>query len=85
MSPEEEGGDQATGAALLEQKVLFKGAMALYYMTKPGSFKCSSCAWPDPSPEHADPLVICENGAKALAWETTAKRVPPGNFWPSIQ
>ena len=32
-----------------------------------------SCAWPDPS--RPFPIKICENGAKALAWEATAKRV----------
>ncbi|MGA8641358.1 MAG: hypothetical protein WB650_05595 [Candidatus Binatus sp.] len=63
------GATIATGKVLMEQKVLFKGALALYHMNKPGGFKCSSCAWPDPSPAHADPLVICENGAKAVAWE----------------
>jgi molybdopterin-dependent oxidoreductase alpha subunit len=74
------GATKATGAVLLEQKVLFKGAWALYRMNKPGGFKCSSCAWPDPSPEHADPLVICENGAKAVAWELTANRATPEFF-----
>ena len=70
----------ATGKVLLEQKVLFKGARALYHMNKPGGFKCSSCAWPDPSPKDADPVVICENGAKAVAWEITVKRVTPEFF-----
>ncbi len=63
------GATKATAAVLWEQNVLFKGAAALYYMNKPGGFKCPSCAWPDPAPWHADPLVFCENGAKALAWE----------------
>jgi anaerobic selenocysteine-containing dehydrogenase len=74
------GATLATGKMLLQQKVLFKGALALYHMHKPGGFKCSSCAWPDPSPEHADPFVICENGAKAVAFEITAKRVTPEFF-----
>jgi anaerobic selenocysteine-containing dehydrogenase len=74
------GATKATAAVLLEQKVLFKGAMALYYMNKPGGFKCPSCAWPDPAPGHGDSLVFCENGAKALAFEATAKRVTPEFF-----
>ena len=74
------GATIATGKVLLEQKVLFKGARALYHMNKPGGFKCSSCAWPDPAPKDADPLVICENGAKAVAWEITAKRATPEFF-----
>jgi len=73
------GAAKATGAILLEQKVLFKGAVALFKMNKPGGFKCPSCAWPDPAPG-TDPLVFCENGAKALAWEATAKRVTPEFF-----
>ena len=74
------GATIATGKVLLEQKVLFKGARALYHMNKPGGFKCSSCAWPDPLPKDADPIVICENGAKAVAWEITAKRATPEFF-----
>ena len=74
------GAALATGKVLLEQKVLFKGTAALYRMNKPGGFKCPSCAWPDPAPEHADPVVICENGTKALAWEITARRATPEFF-----
>jgi anaerobic selenocysteine-containing dehydrogenase len=74
------GAAKATVAALLEQRVLLKGGAALYYMNKPGGFKCPSCAWPDPAPGRADPLEFCENGAKALAWEATAKRVTPEFF-----
>ncbi len=74
------GAALATLAALLKQRVLLKGAAALWRMNKPGGFKCPSCAWPDPLPAHADPLVICENGAKALAWEITAKRAAPEFF-----
>src|SRR5271155_5373446 len=70
----------ATGNVLLEQRVLFKGSRALFHMNKPCGFKCPSCAWPDPTPEHADPVVICENGTKALAWEMTARRATPEFF-----
>jgi formate dehydrogenase major subunit len=74
------GATFATGNVLLEQKVLLKGAVALFRMNKPQGFKCPSCAWPDPAPDKADPLVICENGAKALAWEITANRATPKFF-----
>ena len=62
-----------TEQALADQQVLIKGARSLLSMNQPQGFKCSSCAWPDPSRHF--PVKICENGAKALAWETTAKRV----------
>src|SRR5215469_394005 len=74
------GATFATIAMLFHQRVFFKGLAALFRMNKPGGFKCPSCAWPDPSPEDADPMVICENGAKALAWEITPKRVTPEFF-----
>ena len=73
------GAALATGAVLREQGVLLKSGAALFFMNKPGGFKCSSCAWPDPPP-HSDRLVFCENGAKALAWESTKKRVTPEFF-----
>ena len=73
------GAALATGAVLLEQGVLLKSGAALFFMNKPGGFKCPSCAWPDPPPG-SDPLVFCENGAKALAWESTKKRATPEFF-----
>jgi molybdopterin-dependent oxidoreductase alpha subunit len=39
---------------------------------------CPSCAWPDP--DQRSPFEFCENGAKALADETTTKRVDPSFF-----
>ena len=41
-------------------------------------FDCPSCAWPDP--EHRKTAEFCENGAKAVAWEATRKRVDAGFF-----
>jgi len=74
------GAALATGAALVEQGVLLKSGAALFFMNKPGGFKCPSCAWPDPAPGDSDPFVFCENGAKALAWESTRKRATPELF-----
>jgi anaerobic selenocysteine-containing dehydrogenase len=73
------GAALATGAILREQGVLLKSGTALFFMNKPGGFKCPSCAWPNPPP-HSDPLVFCENGAKALAWESIKKRATPEFF-----
>jgi molybdopterin-dependent oxidoreductase alpha subunit len=41
-------------------------------------FDCPSCAWPDPDRRKA--AEFCENGAKAVAWEATRKRVDAGFF-----
>jgi hypothetical protein len=68
----------ATTRVLLDQRTLVKGTRSLFRMNQPDGFKCPGCAWPDPA--HRAPFVFCENGAKALAWETTAKRVTPEFF-----
>ncbi|MDT4997740.1 MAG: hypothetical protein QOD45_1808, partial [Pseudonocardiales bacterium] len=47
-------------------------------MNKDGGFDCPSCAWPDPDRRH--PAEFCENGAKAVAWEATRKRVDRAFF-----
>jgi molybdopterin-dependent oxidoreductase alpha subunit len=43
-------------------------------------FDCPSCAWADPEPEHRKTAEFCENGAKAVAWEATRKRVDAAFF-----
>jgi molybdopterin-dependent oxidoreductase alpha subunit len=52
---------------------------SLLVANKHGGFDCPSCAWPDPDgPRHV--AEFCENGAKAIAWEATDKRVGPDFF-----
>ncbi|MEM0964940.1 MAG: FdhF/YdeP family oxidoreductase [Verrucomicrobiota bacterium] len=51
-----------------------RGAKALYRLNQKGGFDCPSCAWPDPDDERSR-FEFCENGAKAVATETTKKRV----------
>ena len=63
----------ATARALREQSVIGKGSKALLAMNKPDGFKCPSCAWP--TADRVKTFEFCENGAKALAAEATAKRV----------
>ncbi|MGH2861000.1 MAG: FdhF/YdeP family oxidoreductase [Solirubrobacteraceae bacterium] len=41
-------------------------------------FDCPSCAWPEPAERKT--AEFCENGAKAVAWEATRKRVGPDFF-----
>ena len=43
-------------------------------------FDCPSCAWADPDPEHRKTADFCENGAKAVAWEATRRRVDASFF-----
>src|SRR5271154_4859198 len=74
------GASLATFEHLQEQGILLKGSKELWHMNKPGGFDCPGCGWPDPSPSSAEPLVFCENGAKALAWEMTERRVTPEFF-----
>ncbi|HWA87207.1 MAG TPA: FdhF/YdeP family oxidoreductase [Opitutus sp.] len=42
-------------------------------------FDCQSCAWPSPDGERSI-AEFCENGFKAVAYETTTKRVTPEFF-----
>ncbi|WP_127091121.1 FdhF/YdeP family oxidoreductase [Aquabacter cavernae] len=46
---------------------------ALMEMNQPDGFDCPGCAWPDP--KHTSSFEFCENGAKAVTWEATSKRV----------
>jgi molybdopterin-dependent oxidoreductase alpha subunit len=43
-------------------------------------FDCPSCAWGDPAAGHRKHAEFCENGAKAVAWEATRKRVDAAFF-----
>jgi molybdopterin-dependent oxidoreductase alpha subunit len=52
--------------------------LLLYRTNKPTGFDCPGCAWPDN--EHTSTFQFCENGAKAVTWEATKKRVTPEFF-----
>ncbi|HEY0564419.1 MAG TPA: FdhF/YdeP family oxidoreductase, partial [Terriglobales bacterium] len=67
------GALQATAKALREQSVLLKGSHALLSVNQPDGFDCPGCAWPDP--KHTSSFEFCENGAKAVAFELTSRRV----------
>ncbi len=69
---------EANGRALIAQKIAVSGAAALLRMNQPHGFDCPGCVWPDP--KHTSSLESCENGAKAVAWEATAKRCTPAFF-----
>lgn len=47
-------------------------------LNKPGGVMCVSCAWPKPANYSA--FEFCENGAKAILWESTSARCTPEFF-----
>src|SRR6202048_4228500 len=67
------GALKATAAALREQSIVLKGSKTLLSMNQPDGFDCPGCAWPDP--KHTSSFEFCENGAKAVAFELTSRRV----------
>ena len=67
------GALRATAHALREQSIMLKGSKALLSMNQPEGFDCPGCAWPDP--KHTSSFEFCENGAKAVAFELTKRKV----------
>lgn len=59
---------------------LIRGNKALFYLNKKGGFDCPSCAWPDPDDERSGIAEYCENGARAVAEEATAKKLTASFF-----
>ncbi len=57
-----------------------KTAQTLLRLNQVDGFDCMSCAWPDPAADERHTAEFCENGAKAVAWEGTRKRVGPEFF-----
>jgi anaerobic selenocysteine-containing dehydrogenase len=76
------GALKAVADAVRGQMAIVKETRGLLNMNQPHGFDCPGCAWPDP--KHTSSFEFCENGAKAVAWEATAKRTPP-NSSPRIQ
>jgi len=69
------GALKAVGEALSTQGIVMQGGATLLRMNQPEGFDCPGCAWPDP--KHTSSFEFCENGAKAVAWEATARRCTP--------
>ena len=67
------GALHATAKVLREQSIAIKGSMSLLSMNQPDGFDCPGCAWPDP--KHTSSFEFCENGAKAVSFELTKRRV----------
>ncbi|MBV8380799.1 MAG: FdhF/YdeP family oxidoreductase [Paucibacter sp.] len=68
----------ATARGVAEQMRVAESPELLLRINKPDGFDCPGCAWPDK--EHTSTFQFCENGAKAVTWEATTKRVTPEFF-----
>jgi len=72
------GALRATAQAVRQQMDTFEAPVLLLRTNQPAGFDCPGCAWPDK--EHKSTFQFCENGAKAVTWEATNKRVTPEFF-----
>jgi len=72
------GAVKACASHVLTQKSPLRDTIALFKMNQDKGFDCPGCAWPDP--EHRSPMELCENGVKAVSWETTSKKASPDFF-----
>lgn len=71
-------GALASSFNFLRRESFLKGNKTLFRMNQPRGFDCPGCAWPDP--QNASVTEFCENGVKALTYETTSKRATPELF-----
>ncbi len=72
------GALKATAQAVRQQMEVVEAPVVLLRTNQPTGFDCPGCAWPDK--EHRSTFQFCENGAKAVTWEATSKRVTPAFF-----
>lgn len=72
------GALKATAQAVATQMRIAEAPALLLRTNKPDGFDCPGCAWPDKA--HTSTFQFCENGAKAVTWEATRKRVTPEFF-----
>ncbi|MCO1370094.1 FdhF/YdeP family oxidoreductase [Burkholderia multivorans] len=72
------GALRATAEAVRTQMETIEAPITLMRTNQPDGFDCPGCAWPDK--EHKSTFQFCENGAKAVTWEATTKRVTPEFF-----
>ncbi|MGW9065904.1 FdhF/YdeP family oxidoreductase [Achromobacter animicus] len=72
------GALKATAQAVANQMRIAEAPVLLLRTNKPDGFDCPGCAWPDKA--HTSTFQFCENGAKAVTWEATRKRVTPEFF-----
>ncbi|HSI78687.1 MAG TPA: FdhF/YdeP family oxidoreductase [Lunatimonas sp.] len=67
---------QSVAYYIWEETYVGRGVKTLFKLNQGKGFDCPSCAWPDPDPKEMSSIAeYFENGAKAVAWETTKNRV----------
>ncbi len=59
----------------MEKAIPNRAIVPLLKMNQHGGIDCPGCAWPEPAQGDLGFVEFCENGAKAIAQETTPKRV----------
>lgn len=69
---------KASWQALRRQDAVLRGPGTLLRTNQPTGFDCPGCAWPDRNPHST--FEFCENGVKAVANESTGKRVTAAFF-----
>ena len=72
------GALRSVASSWLDSKQPLKNIRALLKTNQNGGFDCPGCAWGD-SPEEGA-VKFCENGAKAVNWEATTRRVDAAFF-----
>jgi molybdopterin-dependent oxidoreductase alpha subunit len=72
------GAVRAVARVVREQMDVADASRTLLRTNQPEGFDCPGCAWPDKTPTST--FEFCENGAKAVTWEATSKRVTPEFF-----
>jgi len=73
------GALRATAKAVRDQMDVHVAPKLLLRTNKPDGFDCPGCAWPDK--DHTSTFQFCENGAKAVTWEATKRRVTLDFFY----
>jgi len=72
------GALQASWEHTRKNRGVLKAVRSMLRVNQPDGFDCPGCAWPEPDDPGA--MEFCENGVKAVTFETTEKRVTPEFF-----
>ena len=64
---------------VVKNRGVVRNLRSLFRVNQPDGFDCPGCAWPEPK-DASRVGEYCENGVKAVTFETTAKRVGPDFF-----